>query len=83
MRTSKRLLVCALITIVIMGPSGMEGLSKLSGITITSGFYDIREDGVRIRAKGIDKAEVYWEVLGLCKMNGPIYIILYNPKVNI
>lgn len=77
-----RSLALALLIIVSMGASGREAFSRLSGLQITSGSYDLQEEGAIIRAQG-RKNGVVWEVLCLWQHGFPRGIVVYDPKVEI
>ena len=70
------ILFVALAIIIPLGPYGIDGLSQLSGIHITWGQYDLRDDGATIYAEGI-KDNCLWQVFCIWK-NGLPQMIMTN-----
>jgi len=67
--------------LIAMGKPGMEAFSKLSGLQILSGTYDLQDSGAMIQAEGKDKTGTTWQIKCLWRNGMPWWIWLYDPKV--
>ena len=76
-----KVLFSFLLLIALMGPSGKAGLSQITDLDISGGYYRYQDKEVHIWAMGKDRHGVEWQIIAIWQNGWPRLILKVKPKV--
>jgi len=78
-----RTLLSVLLFIALMGPLGKTGLSQITSIDISGGYYHYQDREVHVWAIGKDRHGVEWQIIAIWENGWPTLLLKIKPKVGL